>query len=32
MAELCGGRIARWREYQTESSLPFAEFSGATRF
>jgi len=32
MVQLRGGRIARWREYQTESSLPFEDFSAATRF
>lgn len=28
MVQLRGGRIARWREYQTESSLSFEELSG----
>ncbi|RPH69630.1 MAG: hypothetical protein EHM78_14580 [Myxococcaceae bacterium] len=32
MVKLRDGRIARWREYQTESSLSFEEFSAATRF
>jgi hypothetical protein len=32
MAKLRGGRIERWREDQTESSLSFEEFSAATRF
>ena len=32
MVKLRDGRIARWREYQTESSLSFEEFSSATRF
>ena len=32
MVQVRGGRIARWREYQTESSLSFEEFSAATRF
>lgn len=32
MVQLRGGRIARWREYRSESSLPFEEFSAATRF
>ena len=32
MVQLRGARIARWREYQTESSLPFEDFSAATRF
>lgn len=32
MVQLRGGRIVRWREYQTESALPFEEFSAATRF
>ena len=32
MVQLRGGRIARWREYETESSLSFEEFSAATRF
>ena len=32
MVQLRGGRIARWREYQIESSLSFEDFSAATRF
>jgi hypothetical protein len=32
MVKLREGRIARWREYQTESSLSFDEFSAATHF
>ena len=32
MVKLRDGRIARWREYQTESSLSFEEFSAATLF
>jgi SnoaL-like domain len=32
LVKLRDGRIARWREYQTESSLSFEEFSAATRF
>jgi SnoaL-like protein len=32
MVQLRGGLIARWREYQTESSLSWEEFSAATRF
>jgi hypothetical protein len=32
MVQLRGGRIARWREYQTESPLAFKDFSAATRF
>lgn len=32
MVQLRGGLIARWREYQTESSLSFEDFSAATRF
>ena len=32
MVQLRGGRIARWQESQTESSLPFEDFSAATRF
>jgi ketosteroid isomerase-like protein len=30
--QLRGGRIARWREYQLESSLPWDEFVGPSRF
>jgi len=32
MVQLRGGQIERRREYQTESSLSFEEFSAATRF
>ena len=32
MVQIRGGRIARWREYQTESPLSFEEFSAASRF
>ncbi len=32
MVQLRDGRISRWREYQTESALPFEDFSAATRF
>jgi hypothetical protein len=32
MERVAAGRIARWREYQTESSLTFEELSAATRF
>jgi SnoaL-like domain len=32
VVQLRDGRIARWREYQTQSDLPWTEFVGATRF
>jgi hypothetical protein len=32
MVKLREGRMAPWREYQTESALWFEEFSAATRF
>jgi len=32
IVQLRGGRIARWREYQIESSLTFEEVPAASRF